>query len=98
MPATKRLIPRHKRHMVRTHDTRPGSCKFGTHLAVGAHHSFLVPNSIQQAVEMQNGGWAYEFDGDLLIVEQIGTLEDDTKGPLPDLLADAIMNANNIRG
>lgn len=39
---------------------------------------------------------AYKLDCHLLVVEQVGTLKDDTKGALADLLADAIMNANDI--
>lgn len=38
----------------------------------------------------------YEFDGDLLIVQQVGALENDTKGTLSDLLADAVVYADNV--
>lgn len=71
---------------------------FGTHLVVAVHRSSLVPVSIQQAVGCKRARPAYKFDGDLLVVEQIGTLEDDAKGPLPDLLADTIMDPDDIRG
>ena len=37
-----------------------------------------------------------ELDGDLLLVEQIGAFEDNAKGALSDLLADAIVNANDV--
>lgn len=41
---------------------------------------------------------AYKLDCNLLVVKQIGTLKDDTKGALADLLADAIMNADDVGG
>lgn len=37
-----------------------------------------------------------ELDGDLLLVEQVGALEDDAKGALSNLLADAIMHAHDV--
>lgn len=37
-----------------------------------------------------------EFDGDLLVVEQIGALEDDTERALSYLLADAVVHANHV--
>lgn len=39
---------------------------------------------------------AYEFDGHLLVVQQIGAFEDDTKRTLSDLLANTIVDANHI--
>ena len=71
---------------------------FGTHLAIEAHRSFWVPTSLQHTVGYQNWELTDKFDGDLLIIEQIGAFEDDAKGPLSDLLADAIVNANDIGG
>jgi len=38
----------------------------------------------------------FEFDGNLLVVQQVGSFEDDTKGTLADLLADSIMNPNDV--
>ena len=37
-----------------------------------------------------------ELDGDLLLIEQVGAFEDNAKGALSDLLADAIVNANDV--
>lgn len=37
-----------------------------------------------------------ELDGDLLLVEQVRALEDDTKAALANLLADAIMHAHDV--
>lgn len=39
---------------------------------------------------------SYEFDSDLLIVEQIGPFENDAKRALSDLLADAIVDTHDI--
>lgn len=69
---------------------------FGTHLVIEARHSFWVPISVQHTVGFQNRGVADKFNGDLLVIEQIGALEDDAEGPLSDLLTDAIVNANDI--
>lgn len=38
----------------------------------------------------------YEFDGDLLVVQQVGAFEYDTEGALSNLLPDAIVNTNDI--
>lgn len=37
-----------------------------------------------------------ELDGDLLLVEQVGAFEDDAKGALADLLADAVVDAYDV--
>lgn len=39
-----------------------------------------------------------ELDGYLLLVEQVGALEDDAKGALANLLADAVVNADDVGG
>lgn len=41
-------------------------------------------------------GVTYEFDGDLLVVQQIGALEDDTKGTLANLLPHPVMDADDV--
>jgi len=38
----------------------------------------------------------HEFNGDLGVVQQIGALEDDTERTLADLLADAVMHADDV--
>lgn len=38
----------------------------------------------------------YEFNGDVLVVEQIGTLENNTKGALADLLAHTVVDAHYV--
>ena len=40
----------------------------------------------------------YKFDGDLLVVQKIGSLEDDAKRALANLLADAIVHADDVGG
>lgn len=37
-----------------------------------------------------------ELDGDLLLVEQVGALEDDAEAALADLLADAVVHADDV--
>jgi len=40
--------------------------------------------------------FTYEFDGDLLVVEQVCALEDDAERTFTDLLADPVMHTNNV--
>lgn len=43
--------------------------------------------------------WAvatHKFDGHLLVVEQIGSLKDDSKGTLSDFLADPVVDADDV--
>jgi hypothetical protein len=37
-----------------------------------------------------------ELDGDLLLVQQVGALEDDTEGALANLLPDAVVDADDV--
>ena len=41
-------------------------------------------------------GSTYKFDGHLLVVEQIGAFENDTKGALADLLAYSVVDTDDI--
>lgn len=38
----------------------------------------------------------YEFDGHLLVVQQIGSLKDDSKGTLSNFLADPVVDADDV--
>ena len=38
-----------------------------------------------------------EFNGNLLLVEQVSALEDYAKGALTNLLSDAVADANDVR-
>jgi hypothetical protein len=39
----------------------------------------------------------FELDGNLLLIKQVDALEDDAKGALANLLANAVTNANDVR-
>lgn len=38
----------------------------------------------------------HKFDGHLLVVQQIGSLKDDSKGTLSDFLADPVVDADDV--
>lgn len=38
----------------------------------------------------------HKLDGDLLVVQQVGALEDDTEGALADLLPDPVVDAHDV--
>lgn len=38
----------------------------------------------------------YEFDGDLLVVQQVGTLENNTERTLANLLPHPVMHADDV--
>jgi hypothetical protein len=40
----------------------------------------------------------YKFNGDLLVVQQVGPLENHTKRTLADFLADTVVNTDDIGG
>lgn len=40
----------------------------------------------------------YKLNGDLLVVQQVSSLEDDTEGALADFLADAVVHADDVGG
>lgn len=42
------------------------------------------------------GVWTYEFDGNLLVVQQVSPLENHTERTLSDLLADTVVNTDDI--
>lgn len=39
----------------------------------------------------------HEFDGHLLVIKKVGTLENDTKGTLSDLLSNAVVDTHYVR-
>lgn len=45
----------------------------------------------------QRGRNSYKFDGDLLVVQEVGALKDDTKGAFTDLLAHTVVDTHHIR-
>lgn len=51
----------------------------------------------QSPLRCLNTAWdTHKFDGDLLVVQKVGTLEDDAEGTLADLLAHPVMHANDV--
>ena len=81
---------------VETYGSPPVSCMFGIHLVIVVHRFFVVPGH-RQLQFFHSFRETYKFDGDLLVVEQICALENDTKGPFSDLLAHSVMYTNNVR-
>lgn len=63
-----------------------------------AHHSQTPADGRRQSVECLSSyrEATYEFDGDLLVVQQVGSLEDDTKGTLANLLPHPVMDADDV--
>lgn len=39
----------------------------------------------------------YKFDGHLLVVQQVGTLKDDTKGTFTNLLSHSVVDTHYVR-
>ena len=46
----------------------------------------------------RRGASTYEFDGDLLVVQEVGALENDTKRTFTNFLAHAVVNAHHVGG
>ena len=79
MPATPREQIRPPGALGATYGILPGSCKFGIHRAIVAHRFSLVPGPSQYLLGYVIEGSTYEFDCDLLVIQQICALEYDTK-------------------
>lgn len=76
-----------------TNGNQQGSCRSCTHLAIEEHRSCEVPRVRRLANQLSReeatrcclsavwveGVRTYEFDGDLLVVQEVGSLEDDTE-------------------
>jgi hypothetical protein len=45
---------------------------------------------------LDKGTTTYEFDGDLLVVQEVGALENDTERTLSNLLPDPVMDADDV--
>lgn len=90
-----------------TYGIQRGSCMSYIHPLIGEHRSSLVPGAQQSVIRRlhhsqptgyaRGGSTTYEFDGNLLIVQQVCSLKDDTKGALADLLPYSVMHTNDIR-
>lgn len=72
-------------------------------LVVVEHHSFEVPVKAvsraftEQGREMDRRWVTHKLDCDLLVVQQIRSLEQDTERTLADLLSHAIMHTDDVR-
>lgn len=61
------------------------------------HHRQINPQKALSEKESQRPRVVtYEFDGDLLVVQQIGSLKNNTKGTLADLLPHPVMDADDV--
>jgi hypothetical protein len=80
-----------------TYGIQPESCTSGIHRGAGVHHFSGVPNSRSATrLARQRRRGSYEFDGDLLVVQEVGALKDDTKGAFTDLLAHTVVDTHHI--
>lgn len=69
----------------------------GTRHEAGEHRSYAVPVGVRlddRRKDVVMG--THEFNGDLGVVQQVGALEDDTERTLADLLADAVVHADDV--
>ena len=81
-----------------TYDTQPRSYMSDIHPGVVEHRSFGVPVYVlvvQQATEKEND-LTYKLDSHLLIIQEIGALENHTKRPFTNLLSHSVVDAHNI--
>lgn len=70
----------------------------GTHRGVGVHRFFGVPDfGLARGVSpRRRARGTYEFDGNLLVVQEVGALKDNTKGAFTDLLAHTIVDTHYV--
>ena len=81
-----------------TYDTQPRSYMSDIHPGVVEHRSFGVPVYVlvvQQATEKEHD-LTYKLDSHLLIIQEIGALENHTKRPFTNLLSHSVVDAHNI--
>lgn len=88
-----------------THGSQPEFCMSGTRRAVEERHSSWVP--VSQAPCQPCRSWnalhrgvlwmTYKLDGNLLAVEQVHSLKDDTKRALSNLLPYPVVDAHYVR-
>lgn len=82
-----------------TYGSRQEFCMFDTHPSIGERRSFAVPKPVSSLIfTMHRKAMAtHKLDGDLLIVQQVGALEDDTKRTLANLLPNPVVHTDNVR-
>jgi len=66
----------------------------GIRLEAEEHRFCVVPK--QSARGRTEHGYHYKFYGNLLVVEEVGTLENDTKGAFANLLSNAVVDTHHI--
>ena len=81
-----------------TYDTRPRSYTSDIHPGVVEHHSFGVPVYVLvvQQTTVTRHDLTYKLDSHLLIIQEIGALENNTKRPFTNLLSHSVVDAHNI--
>lgn len=81
-----------------TYDTRPRSYTSDIHPGVVEHHSFGVPETVLaiQPVNVTRHDVTYKLDSHLLVIQEIGTLENHTKRPFTNLLSHPVVDTHNI--
>ena len=81
-----------------TYDTRPRSYTSDIHPGVVEHHSFGVPVYVLvvQQTTVTRHDLTYKLDSHLLIIQEIGALENHTKRPFTNLLSHSVVDAHNI--
>lgn len=82
-----------------TNGSQPVFCRFDIHLAIEGHHFSLVPADLLVSHDKPRllARESYEFNRDLLVVEQVGALEDDAERSFTDLLAHTVMHPDDVR-
>lgn len=80
-----------------TYGNRPRSCRFDIHPGAVVRHSFGVPGVLLA----RKSEWGclvatYEFDSNLLVVQKIRPLKDDTKGPFTNLFPDSVVDTHYV--
>lgn len=80
-----------------TYGIQPRSCRSGTHRGAEEHRSCEVPVFGQFGCMCSvHRNETHEFDSNLLVVEEVGTLKDDTKRSLSDFLAHAVVDTHYV--
>jgi hypothetical protein len=82
-----------------TYGILQGFYKSDTRLATGEHRFFAVPahsGSARPSHTTIGDITTYKLDGDLLVVEQVGTLKQHAKGALANFLADTVVHAYDV--
>ena len=81
-----------------TYDTQPRSYTSDIHPGVVEHHSFGVPVYVLvvQQTTVTRHDLTYKLDSHLLIIQEIGALENNTKRPFTNLLSHSVVDAHNI--